>query len=116
MVRSGGVQGFIVSPGDDRVTHVLLQEGHQIIDRTCRYLQISAASEMRVLCAPVTFTTRVWPRRPQVRPLGGLKPWPDSSSKQSQAPSMLDCSQVHLPIGVIRTQGLTLSTHGYTSK
>jgi len=26
------------------------------------------------------------PRRPQVRPLGGLRPWPDSSSKQSQAP------------------------------
>jgi len=24
----GRVQGFIVSPGDDRVTHVLLQEGH----------------------------------------------------------------------------------------
>src|SRR6266513_2408129 len=41
---------------------------------------------MRVLCAPVTFTTGVWPRRPQVRPLGGLKPWPDSSSKTSQAP------------------------------
>ena len=25
-------------------------------------------------------------RRPQVRPLGGLSPWPDSSSRQSQAP------------------------------
>jgi len=24
----GRVQGFLVSPGDDRVTHVLLQEGH----------------------------------------------------------------------------------------
>jgi uncharacterized protein YrrD len=24
----GRVQGFIVGPGDDRVTHVLLEEGH----------------------------------------------------------------------------------------
>jgi hypothetical protein len=24
----GQVQGFLVNPGDDRVTHVLLQEGH----------------------------------------------------------------------------------------
>ena len=24
----GRVQGFLVNPGDDRVTHVLLQEGH----------------------------------------------------------------------------------------
>jgi hypothetical protein len=31
-------------------------------------------------------TTGVRPRRPQVRPFGGLSPWPDSSSKQSQAP------------------------------
>src|ERR1700758_72978 len=34
----------------------------------------------------VTFTTGVRPRRPQVRPFGGFRPWPDSSSKQSQAP------------------------------
>ena len=26
--ENGRVQGFLVSPGDDRVTHVLLQEGH----------------------------------------------------------------------------------------
>jgi len=25
----GRVQGFLVSPADDRVTHVLLQEGHR---------------------------------------------------------------------------------------
>jgi hypothetical protein len=37
-----------------------------------------------MLCPPVTVTTGVAPRRPQVRPLGGLKPWPDSSSKTSQ--------------------------------
>src|SRR6266436_9749241 len=47
---------------------------------------MSAASDTRLLLPPVTFTTGVWPRRPQVRPLGGLSPWPDSSSKQSQAP------------------------------
>ena len=29
---------------------------------------------------------RVWPPRPQVRPMGSLRLWPDSSSKQSQAP------------------------------
>jgi hypothetical protein len=40
-----------------------------------------------VSCPPVTITTGVRPRRPQVRPLGGgLRPWPDSSWKQSQAP------------------------------
>jgi hypothetical protein len=47
---------------------------------------ISAASDTRVLGPPAARTTRVWPRRPQVRPLGGLRPWPDSSWKQSQAP------------------------------
>jgi hypothetical protein len=30
--------------------------------------------------------TGVRPRRPPVRPFGGLKPCPDSSSKTSQAP------------------------------
>src|SRR5262252_1582459 len=49
-------------------------------------MQMSAARDTRALCAPVTFTTGVQPRRPQVRPFGGLKSWPDSSSKQSQAP------------------------------
>src|SRR5947207_9594219 len=49
-------------------------------------MAISAASETRLLLPPVTLTTGVWPRRPQVRPFGGLRPWPDSSSKQSQAP------------------------------
>jgi hypothetical protein len=39
-----------------------------------------------LLLEPVIVTTGVTPRRPQVRPLGGLKPWPDSSSKTSQAP------------------------------
>src|SRR5260370_36676495 len=47
---------------------------------------ISAASDTRLLLPPVTVTTGVWPRRPQLRPFGGLKPWPDSSSKQVQAP------------------------------
>ena len=47
---------------------------------------ISAASDTRVSWPPVTVTTGVWPRRPQVRPFGGLRPWPDSSSQQSQAP------------------------------
>jgi hypothetical protein len=47
---------------------------------------MSAARDTRVLCAPVTVTTGVRPRRPQVRPFGGRKPWPDSSSKISQAP------------------------------
>ena len=46
----------------------------------------SAASETRLLLPPVTVTTGVLPRRPQVWPLGGLKPWPDSSSKTIQAP------------------------------
>ena len=35
---------------------------------------ISAASDTRVSCPPVTVTTGVWPRRPQVRPFGGLRP------------------------------------------
>jgi hypothetical protein len=47
---------------------------------------MSAASEIRLLLPPVTVTTGVWPRGPQVRPFGGLKPWPDSFSKQIQAP------------------------------
>jgi hypothetical protein len=47
---------------------------------------ISAATEARLFLTPVTRTTGVWPRRPQVQPLGGLRPWPDSSSKTSQAP------------------------------
>jgi hypothetical protein len=34
----------------------------------------SAASETRLLLPPVTVTTGVVPRRPQVRPFGGLKP------------------------------------------
>jgi hypothetical protein len=37
-------------------------------------MAMSAASEIRLLLPPVTFTTGVVPRRPQVRPLGGLKP------------------------------------------
>ena len=49
-------------------------------------MAISAAREIRLLLPPVTVTTGVLPRRPQVRPFGGLRPWPDSSSKQSQAP------------------------------
>jgi hypothetical protein len=47
---------------------------------------ISAASDTRLSCPPVTLTTGVRPRRPQGRPFGGLSPWPDSSSQQSQAP------------------------------
>jgi hypothetical protein len=39
-----------------------------------------------LLWPPVTVTTGVCPHRPQARPFGGLKPWPDSSSKTSQAP------------------------------
>jgi HAD superfamily hydrolase (TIGR01549 family) len=50
-------------------------------------IAISAASDTRLLLPPVTVTTGVRPRRPQVRPFGGLSPWPDSSSKHSQAPS-----------------------------
>jgi hypothetical protein len=46
----------------------------------------SAASETRLLLPPVTVTTGVWPRWAQVRPLGDLKPWPDSSSKTIRAP------------------------------
>jgi hypothetical protein len=37
-------------------------------------IAMSAASETRLLLPPVTVTTGVTPRRPQVRPLGGLKP------------------------------------------
>jgi len=37
-------------------------------------IAISAASETRLLLAPVTLTTGARPRRPQVRPFGGLKP------------------------------------------
>lgn len=36
--------------------------------------------------AAVTRTTGARPRRPQVRPLGGLRRWPATSSKQSQVP------------------------------
>jgi len=45
-----------------------------------------AAIETRILPCAVTFTTGVRRRRPWCGPLGGLRPWPDSSSKQSQAP------------------------------
>jgi hypothetical protein len=38
------------------------------------FVQISAAMETRLVPAAVTFTTGVQPRRPQVRPLGGLRP------------------------------------------
>lgn len=37
-------------------------------------VQISAAVETRLAPAAVTRTTGVWPRRPQVRPLSGLRP------------------------------------------
>src|SRR4051812_6383745 len=46
----------------------------------------SAATDSRGAFWAVTRTTGVRPRRPQVRPVGGLSPWPDSSSKTSQAP------------------------------
>src|SRR3954470_6114868 len=46
----------------------------------------SAATDSRGALWAVTCTTGVRPRRPQVRPFGGLSPWPDSSSKISQAP------------------------------
>jgi hypothetical protein len=46
---------------------------------------MSAASDTRPLLPPVTVTTGVVPRRPQVRPFGGLKPCPDSSSNTSRA-------------------------------
>ena len=39
----GRVQGFLVSPGDDRVTHVLLQEGH-LWGRTKVAIPISAVT------------------------------------------------------------------------
>ena len=39
----GRVQGFLVSPGDDRVTHVLLQEGH-LWDRKKVAIPISAVT------------------------------------------------------------------------
>ncbi len=60
---------------------------------------ISAAIETRLLPCAVTFTTGVRPRRPQVRPLGGLRPWPDSSSKQSQAPRSAAVLTGKLPAG-----------------
>ncbi|MFE3269217.1 hypothetical protein [Streptomyces sp. NPDC059215] len=37
-------------------------------------VQINAAIETRLVPAAVTFTSGVRPRRPQVRPLGGLRP------------------------------------------
>jgi hypothetical protein len=36
-------------------------------------MAMSAAGDTRLLLLPVTFTTGVVPRRPQVRPLGGLR-------------------------------------------
>jgi hypothetical protein len=47
---------------------------------------ISPASDTRLLLPSVTVTTGVWPRRPRVRPDGGLRPWSDLPSKTSQAP------------------------------
>jgi len=49
-------------------------------------MQISAAIETRLVPWAVTLTTGERPRRPQVRPWGSLRPWPSSSSKQTQAP------------------------------
>jgi len=37
-------------------------------------MQTSAARDTRVLCPPVTLTTGVWPRGPQVRPWAALSP------------------------------------------
>jgi hypothetical protein len=37
-------------------------------------MAMSTASETRLLAPPVTFTTGMQPRRPQVRPFGDLKP------------------------------------------
>ena len=53
---------------------------------TLGLVAISAATETRLLPCAVTVTTGVRPRRPLVRPFGGLSSWPDSSSEQSQAP------------------------------
>lgn len=47
---------------------------------------ISPATETRPKSRPFTFTTGVMPRRPQVRPVGGLRVNPASSSKQIQPP------------------------------
>jgi sporulation protein YlmC with PRC-barrel domain len=41
----GRVQGFLVSPGDDRVTHVLLQEGH-LLGRKEVAIPISAVTRV----------------------------------------------------------------------
>ncbi len=42
--------------------------------------------ETRFVPTAANRTTRVWRRRPQVRPLGGRRLWPASSSRHSQAP------------------------------
>jgi hypothetical protein len=47
---------------------------------------VSAAGVARLLAVPVTRTTGVWPQQPQLRPLGGLKPWPGSSSNRGRRP------------------------------
>src|SRR4051812_23071918 len=46
----------------------------------------SAATDSRGAFWAVTCTTGVRPRRPQVRPVGGLSPCPDSSSIPARRP------------------------------
>jgi hypothetical protein len=85
----GGVQEPGVAGLDEALPLVLAVAGMGAVDQPGLLpgrVAISAASDTRVLWPPVTVTTGVWPRRPQVRPFGGLRPWPDSSSKTSQAP------------------------------
>lgn len=49
---------------------------------TLRRMAISPATDRRPERRPLTVTCGVWPRRPQVRPLGGRRVKPASSSKQ----------------------------------
>ena len=46
----------------------------------------SRGHDARVSCPPVTVTTGVPPPRPQVRPFGGLRPWPTRLRSRARRP------------------------------
>ena len=70
-MRMPGAGRPSASPGRDQLAHRPAGTGVQPVPD-----QHDRAAGLLVSWPPVTFTTGVWPRCPQVRPFGGLSPWP----------------------------------------
>ena len=79
-------------------------------------MAISAASDTRLLMLPVTVTTGVWPRRPQVR-LTPLAPWhsapsPPTSRTGASARANVSDGPIDSPRGIGDRRGVTSGRQG----